>query len=126
MLSETPKRNMSVQKAALDFLIDQYPSFIKYVPDQVLEFGVPNRAISSLAGMFIMCLSLASLIGNSLIMYLYFKHSTLRTTSNKLVINLSFSNMLMHTKSWIIIINGFAGGPYLGGKGKENTPIKPE
>ena len=41
-------------------------------------------------------------------------HKSLRTSGNKLVINLAFSNILMHTKSWIIIINGFAGGPVLG------------
>ena len=48
----------------------------------------------------------------------YFRHKTLRTSGNKLVINLAFSNMLMHTKSWIIVVNGFAGGPYLGKWGK--------
>ena len=34
------------------------------------------------------------------------------------MINLAFSNSLMHTKSWILVTNGFAGGPVVGKWGK--------
>ena len=47
-----------------------------------------------------------------------FRHKTLRTAANKLVINLAFSNAIMHIKSWVIIVNGFYGGPILGDVGK--------
>jgi hypothetical protein len=43
-----------------------------------------------------------------------FSHSTLRTKGNKLVINLSVANLLMHIKGWVIITNGAYGGPILG------------
>lgn len=46
--------------------------------------------------------------------FLYFRHKTLRTAANKLVINLAFSNAIMHVKSWVIIVNGIHGGPILG------------
>ena len=46
------------------------------------------------------------------------RHKTLRTASNKLVINLAFSNAIMHIKSWVIIVNGLHGGPILGDFGK--------
>ena len=48
----------------------------------------------------------------------FFRHKTLRTAANKLVINLAFSNAIMHIKSWVIIVNGFYGGPILGDIGK--------
>ena len=34
------------------------------------------------------------------------------------MINLAFSNAIMHIKSWVIIVNGLHGGPILGDFGK--------
>ena len=53
-----------------------------------------------------------------LIIFQFFRHQTLRTPSNKLVINLAFSNSIMHGKSWVLIVNGISGGPILGKFGK--------
>lgn len=49
---------------------------------------------------------------------LLFRHKGLRTAGHKLVINLAVSNSIMHSKSWVIIVNGYSGGPLLGEWGK--------
>lgn len=112
------KSSENVVNATLDFLKEHYPDFVDCVPKEVLTFGLPDRFICVVAGILILILSLVSLSGNILLIYLYFKHSTLRTSANKLVVNLSFTNALMHFKSWIIIINCIAGGPILEEMGK--------
>ena len=38
----------------------------------------------------------------------------MRTAGNKLVVNLAIANFIMHSKSWVLIVNGIAGGPILG------------
>ena len=42
------------------------------------------------------------------------RYKTLRTAGNKLVVNLAIANFIMHSKSWVLIVNGIAGGPILG------------
>ena len=102
----------------ISFLYQFSPSIIKYVPVEVFSFGALDYKLSILTGLLIGILSLISLTGNFLMMVLYIKHKTLRTSSNKLVVNLTCSNTLMHIKSWIVIVNGIAGGPILGPFGK--------
>ena len=104
----------------LNFLNKFSPSIVKYAPTEVLSFGALDYKLSLLTGLIICTLSLISLTGNFLMMILYVKHKTLRTSSNKLVVNLTCSNTLMHIKSWIVIVNGIAGGPILGPFGKKN------
>ena len=70
-------------------------------------------------GIIVVFLSFISLAGNSLMLVLYIKHKTLRTSSSKLVVNLTLTNSLMHIKSWILVVNGLAGGPILGRFGKD-------
>jgi hypothetical protein len=36
------------------------------------------------------------------------------------VISLAMSDMIMHLKSWVLIVNGFHGGPVLGNFGNLN------
>ena len=43
-----------------------------------------------------------------------FRYKTLRTAGNKLVVNLAIANFIMHSKSWVLVVNGIAGGPILG------------
>ena len=109
---------VSTANQTFAFIQTNYPSMLEHVPNEVLDFGLPNHVVTILASFITLFLSLISLFGNLLLIILYSKHSTLRTSSNKLVLNLSFSNSLMHFKSWILIINGFAGGPILGKAGK--------
>ena len=59
-----------------------------------------------------------SIIGNVIMFYLYSRFKALRTPSNMLVINLSTANFLMHSKSWVLIVNSIDGGPLLGDIGK--------
>ena len=102
----------------LEFLLQFSPSIIEYVPIEVLTFGTLDHRIGIFMGIIVVFLSVTSLAGNSLMLVLYIKHKTLRTSSNKLVVNLTLANALMHIKSWILIVNGFAGGPILGIFGK--------
>ncbi len=46
------------------------------------------------------------------------RYRSLRTPTNKLVLSLVAADCLMMTKSWILVINGFAGGPLLGTAGE--------
>jgi hypothetical protein len=55
--------------------------------------------------------------------FLLLRYQDIRTPGNKLVINLALSDIIMHMKSWVLIINGFHGGPMLGGVGKSNGII---
>ena len=50
---------------------------------------------------------------------MFCRHKTLRTPSNKLVINLAIMNFIMHSKSWVLIVNGIYGGPILGELGDD-------
>jgi hypothetical protein len=47
-----------------------------------------------------------------------YRYPDVRTSGNKLVVNLAISDAIMHLKSWVLIVNGFHGGPILGGFGK--------
>ena len=59
-----------------------------------------------------------SLTGNGFMIYLYSRFKILRTPSNHLVINLAVADFLMHSKSWVLIVNSIDGGPLLGDIGK--------
>ena len=102
----------------LEFLLAFSPSIVKNTPTEVLTFGPLEYNISIFIGLMIAILGFISLAGNFLMILLYFKYKTLRTSSNKLVVNLTCSNTLMHAKSWVLVVNGFAGGPILGTFGK--------
>ena len=104
----------------LQFLTEFYPQILDSVPQQVLRFGLPNPVISWIFALFTGILLVISITGNSLMIYLYSRYKTLRSPANKLVINLALANMLMHSKSWILIVNGLDGGPLLGSLGKQN------
>lgn len=108
----------SLRNQTLSYLLKYYPQSLKTIPDDVLEFGLPNRTVTLIYVFFIGLLMAISMTGNSLMMYLYGRHKTLRTPANKLVINLAVANFIMHGKSWILIVNGIDGGPLLGDWGK--------
>ena len=116
-MSEFEEQSL-IHNETLSFLIRNYPQSLNSIPNEVLDFGLPNRAVT-LA--FVVCIGLLlviSVTGNSIMIYLFGRFKTLRTPSNKLVINLSVSNLIMHAKSWILITNGLDGGPLLGDIGK--------
>ena len=109
----------NTSNVTLEFLRKFSPSILKYTPIEVLTFGPLDYKLSVLTGSIIAFLSFLSLAGNFLMMMLYIKYKTLRTSSNKLVVTLTCSNTLMHIKSWILVVNGLAGGPILGRFGKD-------
>ena len=67
-------QNMSeIRNETLMYLEEHFPQILDYVPDDVLEFGIPNRIIMILATIYIGILFLISLGGNSLMIYLYIR-----------------------------------------------------
>ena len=109
----------NTSNVTLEFLRKFNPSILKHTPIEVLTFGPLDYKLSVLTGSIIAFISFLSLAGNFLMMMLYITYRTLRTGSNKLVMTLTCSNTLMHIKSWIIVVNGLAGGPVLGRFGRE-------
>ena len=109
----------NTSNVTLEFLRKFNPSILKHTPIEVLTFGPLDYKLSVVTGSIIAFLSFLSLAGNFLMMMLYIKYKTLRTSSNKLVVTLTCSNTLMHIKSWILVVNGLAGGPILGRFGKD-------
>ena len=83
-----------------------------------LKFGLPSRQSTLVFAAVNAIFLIISLIGNVIMFYLYSRFKVLRTPSNMLVINLSLANFLMHSKSWILIVNSIDGGPLLGDIGK--------
>ena len=62
-----------IRNETLMYLEEHFPQILDYVPDDVLEFGIPNRIIMILATIYIGILFLISLGGNSLLIYLYIR-----------------------------------------------------
>ena len=62
-----------IRNETLLYLEEHFPQILDYVPDDVLEFGIPNRIIMILATIYIGVLFLISLGGNSLMIYLYIR-----------------------------------------------------
>ena len=60
-----------VQNETLAFLEDNFPDFVDYVHKEVLEFGLPDHAMSIFAVLYIGLLMVISLTGNSLMVFLY-------------------------------------------------------
>ena len=107
-----------IKNATRSYLIENYPQSLASIPEEVLNFGIPNRIFTAVFGAFCAILLVISLTGNSLMFYIYSKFTILRTPSNMLVINLCVANCLMHGKSWVLVVNSIDGGPLLGNFGK--------
>ena len=65
---------LTVANETLRVLTEYYPSYIKYVPKEVLPFGFPNPIISAMAAVFASILSMISLTGNLTLILLYFRY----------------------------------------------------
>ena len=57
--------------------------------------------------------------GNLLVLFVYARTSTMKTPSNRLLVSLSLADLLMMSKSWVLVINMWNNGPVLGLPGKE-------
>ena len=61
----------SIHNQTLNYLAEHFPQILDYVPEDVLEFGIPNRYITVLVALVTSVLLIISLIGNSLMIFLY-------------------------------------------------------
>ncbi|XP_032513103.2 opsin, ultraviolet-sensitive-like isoform X1 [Danaus plexippus] len=91
--------------------------FISYIDSHWLQFPPPKPSLHyTLAVLYIM-LALIGLLGNSIVLLMYYRCRTLRTPGNILVANLALSDFLMLAKTPIFIFNSFHLGPALGKTG---------
>ena len=67
-------------------------------------------------------IALTGLSGNGLIIYIWWRFRSVRTTSNYLILSLSLADFFMEAKVIIFLINAFYGGPQLGIAGAKVTP----
>ena len=67
-----------IRNETLLYLEEHFPQILDYVPDDVLEFGIPNRMIMIFATIYIGILFLISLGGNSLMIYLYLRQVSMK------------------------------------------------
>ena len=67
--------NNSVKNATLAFLRENYPQILPCVPEDVLEFGLPDQVGTILAVLFIFGCLITSVTGNSLMIFLYGRYN---------------------------------------------------
>ena len=60
------------------------------------------------------------MLGNGLVLFVYIKDSSLRTPSNRLLISLTMADILMMSKSWVLVVNAWYNGPVLGMPGNNS------
>ena len=53
------------------YLTQHYASILPCVPDEILEFGLPDRAVTLLVVVILGILTIVSVTGNSLMIFLY-------------------------------------------------------
>ena len=63
--------NFEIRNATWEYLNAHYPSILPCVPNDVLEFGLPDRGITIIAVVLLAVLLVVSVIGNSLMVFLY-------------------------------------------------------
>ena len=60
-----------IRNATRLYLTQHYESILPCVPDEVLEFGLPDRAITLFVVVLLGILTIVSVTGNSLMIFLY-------------------------------------------------------
>ena len=69
MLDHSSDEN--IRNATRRYLSDNYPSILPCVPEDVLEFGLPDRAVTIVVVILLGILTVISVTGNSLMIFLY-------------------------------------------------------
>ena len=64
----------SIRKDTFEYLSEHYPSILPCVPNDVLEFGLPDRGITIVTVILLTVLLVISVIGNSLMVFLYARY----------------------------------------------------
>ncbi|NP_001301044.1 lateral eye opsin-like [Limulus polyphemus] len=93
---------------------DTAPENIKHlISDHWSKFPAVNPMWHYLLGLIYIVLGIASLTGQSVVLYLFAKTKPLRTPANMLIVNLAFSDfMMMITQFPVFIINCLGGGAW--------------
>ena len=73
----------NITNRTLAFLTENYPSYVKVVPKEVLAFGLPSTSVSLLTSCYIFLLSLTSLSGNFLMIFLYIRYDHIKWKTKK-------------------------------------------
>ena len=71
LITDYDTNGSSIHNQTLKYLVEHFPQILDYVPEDVLEFGIPNRYITVLVALVTSVLLIISLIGNSLMIFLY-------------------------------------------------------
>ncbi|XP_023340528.1 opsin, ultraviolet-sensitive [Eurytemora carolleeae] len=103
--------NLNLRQAELEL---EYPGFSEYVPDLWLQFDQPSLLFARCLSVIFFIITVIAISGNGLVLYVYIQNSSLRTPSNRLLISLAMADLLMMFKSWVLIINAWENGPFLG------------
>jgi len=96
-------------------VVDFVPEHLKHLVHQHwYSFAPVNPMWHYLLGVIYIFLGFFSIIGNSLVIYLYMKASHLKTPANMLVVNLALSDLIMLTSNFPpFAYNCFNGGQWM-------------
>jgi len=96
-------------------VVDFVPETIKHmVHEHWYSFPPVNPMWHYLLGVIYIFLGFFSIVGNSLVIYLYFKSKALQSPANLLIVNLAFSDMIMLTTNFPpFAYNCFNGGRWM-------------
>lgn len=84
LITDYDTNGSSIHNQTLKYLVEHFPQILDYVPEDVLEFGIPNRYITVLVALVTSVLLIISLIGNSLMIFLYGRYY-IHTKLNKVL-----------------------------------------
>ncbi|XP_065345505.1 opsin, ultraviolet-sensitive-like isoform X2 [Cloeon dipterum] len=87
---------------------------LEQIPRHWLSYEAPEPAVHYFLGSVYVLLTIAALVGNGLVIWIFSTARALRSASNVFVINLAVADFLMMSKTPIFIINSFHEGYALG------------
>nr|QIC54075.1 opsin UV-like protein [Dendrolimus punctatus] len=121
--------NMNQNKSLIENFKDKWPvhiwrengfysdDYLKLINPHWLQFPPPHPATHYIFGSIYILMMVTGIIGNVLVLSMYFRCRTLRTPGNILVANLALSDFIMLAKTPVFIYNSFNLGPALGKTG---------
>ncbi|XP_014243083.1 opsin, ultraviolet-sensitive [Cimex lectularius] len=93
------------------------PEELKHIPEHWLSYPEPKPLYNYILGILYIGLTIVSLVGNGLVIWIFTSVRSLRTPSNVFVVNLAICDFLMMLKTPIFIYNSFKLGFALGNLG---------
>ncbi|XP_053674238.1 opsin, ultraviolet-sensitive [Anopheles nili] len=129
MQSATIASNTSSNNASdIDILWSKYivrsgyvlpvdPLFVAKINPFWLQFEPPTTGEHYLLAMFYFLMMLFGVIGNALVIFMFYRYRSLRTPANYLVMNLAVADFIIMMEAPLFIYNSFHQGPALGSVG---------